>query len=242
MINCSDFIFIHNPRTGGAYVKTLFKDYIPLSCFSPLKDYHLPISKVPMESRDKLTFGLVRNPWSWYVSLYYFQQPNGKWLSLTKAKSFPDFIRTFLSDEFIQENQDKKFYPVGNPYLPPTIPKFRYMKDLRVGFFSYRYIYMFFNDYQQIFASRDFESFRENHSELRSVDRVLRLEDVPQNIIKLLADNQAPVPAKLVPKWKKAPKKNHTNHRQYQQLYTDPLIELVAKKDSIIIEKYGYKF
>jgi hypothetical protein len=235
-------VFIHNPRTGGAFVKTLFKEYLPLTCFAALEDYHLPISQVPAEFKDKMSFGLIRNPWSWYVSLYHFQQPCGKWLRLTKAKTFHDFVKTFLSDEFIQENRHKKFYPVGNPHLPPIVPKFEYIDNLTVGFYTYRYIYMFFNNYKEIFASKDLQGFKKKHDELLSVDHILRIEDLPNNIINLLAKNGTPVPLEVIPKWRGAPKKNHTHHKGYRELYTDHLIDLVAKKDSLIIENYGYEF
>ncbi len=242
MIISDDFVFVHNPRTGGAFVKTLFKHYIDINKYRPLEEYHLPASKIPAKDKSKMSFGMVRNPWSWYVSLYHFQQPRGKWLRMTKATSFDTFIKVFLSDEFIQSNESKLFYPVGNPRAKATVPKFKYMNDLGVGFFSYRYIYMFFDDYEEIFASKNLDRLKNNHNKLISVDNILKTEQMPENIVTLLSRNGTPVPKHVLPKWRASKKKNHTIHEPYRSYYNDKTAELVAAKDSIIIDKYNYRF
>ena len=223
MILNDKFVFIHNPRTGGAFIKTMFKEILPIEEFKPLEEYHLPVSSVPKSHKDKMKFGMVRNPWAWYVSLYHFQQPNGKWLRLTKAKTFQGFVKTFLSDEFIQENRAKRFYPVGNPNLPPTVPKFEYMDNLDIGFFTYRYIYMFFNDYKEIFAGN--KNIWTDHDELISLDSVLKTEELPHNIIRLLDNNGIVLSSKNRADFCRQPKKNYTHHKPYQHYYDDGTVK-----------------
>ena len=240
MIISDKFVFIHNPRTGGAFIKTMFKEILPIEDFRPLEEYHLPVSAIPAAHRDKLKFGMVRNPWAWYVSLYHFQQPNGKWLSMclkNKERTFKNFLKTFLSSDFAEENKNKLFHPVGNPKAPADVPKFKYIKDLDIGFFTYRYIYLFFNDYQDIFSQK----LHMNHDKLISTNHILKTEKVPHNIIKLLS-NKIVIPNKTINTWKSMPKKNHTKHRDYKSYYDKELIELVRYKDRLIIDKYGYEF
>ncbi|MDP2685282.1 MAG: hypothetical protein Q8P20_09695 [bacterium] len=224
-------------------MKTLFKSSFPDSTFLELQDYHVPVAELPAEHRHKLKFGMIRNPWAWYVSLYHFQQPRGKWLQLcspNKAPSFKEFVTTLLSSGFAQKHIEDKFYPVGNPSAPKTVPVFKYISNLDIGFFTYRYIYMFFSDYCNIFNGSP-DVFK-CHNELISLDNVLKTEELPNNIINLFAKNNiiiSPGDKKL---WGTRPKRNHTIHKPYQSYYDKELIELVRYKDRLIIENYGYKF
>jgi len=146
MIIGENFVFIHNPHTGGAFIRSAFREALPSAFSMKLEDWHKPIDSLQIKYRDKIKFGMVRNPWAWYVSFYLHQQPNGQFLRLFldgKSNEFSRFLSNMLSTNFIKKRIDSKFHPVGNPYLPVGVPKFKYMHSLDVGFFSYRYIYMF---------------------------------------------------------------------------------------------------
>jgi len=241
MIINDKFVFIHNPRTGGAFIKNLCKRSFSDSKFADLQDYHLPIASLEEQYRDRLKFGMIRNPWAWYVSLYHFQQPRGQWLRLCSPNNnFKEFVTTLLSSEFAKKNKQTKFFPVGNPSAPKTVPVFQYMHDLSVGFFSYRYIYMFFDLYKDIFGGQ--EDIFANHDNLLSLDCVLKTEELPNNVINLFDKNYIIVPTEEKKRWKKEPKRNYTKHKPYQHYYDEELIELVEFKDRLIIEKYNYEF
>lgn len=241
MIINDKFVFIHNPRTGGAFVRNMFKHSFPESEFAKLHHFHLPISSLREEHKKKLKFGMVRNPWAWYVSLYHFQQPHGKWLRLCFPDSkptFKQFLTTFLSSEFAQQNSHQKFHPAGNPYAPKTVPVFEYMSRLDIGFFTYRYIYMFFHDYMQIFN----QDGAFNHDKMISVDNILKTEELPNNIINLFGRNGIAISPEDKKYWRTRPKRNATQHKPYHSYYDKELIELVRHKDRLIIGQYGYKF
>jgi len=208
-----------------------------------LQDYHLPVASLEEKYRDRLKFGMVRNPWAWYVSLYHFQQPHGSWLRLcapNKALTFKQFLKIFLSSEFAKKHRHHKFHPVGNPHAAKTVPVFKYMDDLDIGFFTYRYIYLFSYEYGQIFdGSKDIFS---QHDNLISVENVLKTEELPNNIINLFGKNGIHVSSKDKQLWKTRPKRNYTEHKAYQNYYDKESIELVKYKDRLIIEKHGYTF
>ena len=237
MIINNEFVFIHNPRTGGAFVRNMFKQSFPDSEFAALHHFHLPVASLKEEHWGKLKFGMVRNPWAWYVSLYHFQQPHGKWLRLcspNKKPTFKQFLKTLLSSEFADKHKHKKFHPVGNPYAKKTIPVFEYMNNLDIGFFTYRYIYMFVRDYEQVFDG--------SKGARVSVEHILKTEELPDNIIHLFTRNGISISSEDKKLWKARPKRNYTEHKPYQSYYDEELIELVRHKDRLIIEKYGYKF
>ena len=245
MIINDKFVFIHNPRTGGAFIRNIFKRSFPESQFAELHNFHIPISQLDKCHNTKLKFGVVRNPWAWYVSLYHFQQPNGKWLRLCSQGgklTFKQFLTTFLSLEFANKNKHRKFYPVGNPYAPKIVPVFEYISSLDIGFFTYRYLYMFFSNYKEIFDKR--VNVFDNHNNLLSLsmDNILKTEELPNNIIKLFEHQDIAISTQDKQFWNTQPKRNYTQHKSYYDYYDKELIELVNYKDRLVIEQYSYKF
>jgi hypothetical protein len=246
MIVTDKFVFLHNPRTGGAYVRRILKQIFPPECFVPLEEWHTPVCNLNNDDFIKFKFGVIRNPWDWYVSLYHFQQPNGQWLRFTnsvgKNNTFKHFIITLLDDDFIYNNKDKLFHPVGNPYLKPCIPVFKYMNSLDVGFFTYRYIYMFFDKYEKIFLNKNLNIFKE-HDAYLSLDKVIKKENLSKSLISLCVSNgfcENDKIQKITDKQKT--KVNASKHDYYYKYYNTELIKLVEKKDKLIIDKYNYKF
>jgi len=244
MIIDSKFVFVHNPRTGGAFVRRVLKNICSSSLFLPLEEWHTPVHDLKRHDFKKFKFGVIRNPWDWYVSLYHFQQPHGKWLKLTNSlgpkNTFHHFLSVFLSDKFAQKHQDMKFYPVGNPYKKATVPVFEYMRNLDIGFFSYRYIYMFCKNYENIFYNKNIIFKR--HNRLLSLDRVLRNESLSTSLINLIADKGICDKEKAITICRTCKKVNPTKHKHYSRYYTKKLINLVKYKDRLIIDKYNYKF
>jgi len=67
---CTDKIcFIHLPKTGGTFVRMCMGDIFDNTYFddggSGLKEHSYPEKKM-----DQYTFGFIRNPFDWYVSLW----------------------------------------------------------------------------------------------------------------------------------------------------------------------------
>lgn len=63
MITCKNVTFIHVPKCGGTYVRTILDSYYSShsECALPEKSSVLP------------SIGFIRNPYSWYVSWYNFK-------------------------------------------------------------------------------------------------------------------------------------------------------------------------
>ena len=71
MIITERFVFIHMHKTGGQTLNDVILDCIR---DRQVVGYHFPRSKVPAEFLDLPVVGMVRNPWSWYVSWYFFNR------------------------------------------------------------------------------------------------------------------------------------------------------------------------
>jgi len=70
MLATNDLIFIHMPKTGGLWVADVLRKAAGGENV-PGTNRHIPIGEVPadlVESRK--VFGTIRDPWSWYASLW----------------------------------------------------------------------------------------------------------------------------------------------------------------------------
>jgi hypothetical protein len=69
MLITEHFVFVHMPKTGGAFVRELCRRYL-----SPIREFklHPTYSQLPPEFSGLPAISFVRNPWDWYVSMYHY--------------------------------------------------------------------------------------------------------------------------------------------------------------------------
>jgi hypothetical protein len=77
------FIFAHVPKTGGTFLRNVCAHQLPADwILSDDREVpHLTVRKIPEEHAGLPIFGVVRNPWDWYVSWYHFTVQNFHTLS-----------------------------------------------------------------------------------------------------------------------------------------------------------------
>jgi len=68
MIITRHFVFVHMPKTGGSFVRSILRQHAPASWGMAEFHDHRPASEVPEESAHLPRFGVIRNPFPWYVS------------------------------------------------------------------------------------------------------------------------------------------------------------------------------
>ena len=77
MIATEHFVFLHLHKSGGTFVNEGLLRFVPEA---RQIGYHLPRKLIPPPLAHLPVLGLVRNPWSYYVSWFAFQsarpQPN----------------------------------------------------------------------------------------------------------------------------------------------------------------------
>jgi len=67
MIVTKDFVFIHSFRCGGTFINQLIEEHLG----GEVIGYHLPYSDIPDKYKHLPVISSVRNPWDWYLSVYY---------------------------------------------------------------------------------------------------------------------------------------------------------------------------
>jgi hypothetical protein len=71
-----DFVFVHVPKTGGTFIRTVCEETLPpgeiLHREIGAQGSHAPYADLPAEYAGLPAFALVRNPWDWYVSWFTY--------------------------------------------------------------------------------------------------------------------------------------------------------------------------
>jgi hypothetical protein len=229
MIIADRFVFLHLHKSGGTFVNEFLLNCVP---GARRAGYHLPRMMIPPEQSNLPVLGMVRNPWSYYVSWYAFQSqlphPNALFriLSQDGTLSFDLTIRNMLN------------LGAGSPLLgrlvaalPPAYTNqglnlpggvLTAIRDSGVGFYSFLYRYMYRGGGGALHVGRMEQARTELLSMLTSVGQPLS----PEAHRDLLAREPS----------------NVSTHSAYTTYYDGSLRDLVADRDGELIERHGYRF
>jgi hypothetical protein len=230
MIVTPQFMFLHLHKSGGTFVNECLLKFVK---GSRQVGYHLPRSLAPPEYAHLPALGLVRNPWSYYVSWYSFQlgrpQPNFLFriLSDDGALDFEPTVRNMLNLGAGSIRLELLLRALPSQYSNQglNLPNFALapIRDTRLGFYTYLYRYL----YQQSGAEPAIISRMETMRD----ELLPMLESVGH---KPNAELRAFVATELP--------RNTSQHGDYAQYYSASLRDLVARRDEEIISRHGYRF
>lgn len=229
MIVTPRFVFLHLHKSGGTFVNECLIKYV---ADARQIGYHLPRSMVPPEFAHLPTLGFVRNPWSYYLSWYSFQQ----------ERAHPNFLFRILSDDGVLDFEptvrnmlnlgagsirlDMLLRSLPSAYSNQglNLPNFALapIRDTRVGFYTYLYRYLYGGGAEPAIVGR----MEEMRDEL-----VPMLEQVAHSP----SDEMRSFIAGALPR-------NTSRHGNYTQYYSDELRKLVAKRDEEVIARHGFVF
>jgi hypothetical protein len=229
MIATSRFVFLHLHKSGGTFVNECLLRFVP---GARQIGYHLPRSLVPAELATLPALGLVRNPWSYYVSWHAYQA----------ARATPNALYRVLSDEGRRDFKGTVCNLLdlgrGSPHLDrllallPTsygnrginLPAFALapIRDSGLGFYSFLYRYMF--------------------GEPGPALRIGHMESLRTELPRMLADVGQPVDEAMREFIRDAAPRNVVGHARYEDMYDEELRNLVADRDAPLIARHGFTF
>lgn len=97
MIITRHFVYIHTSRSAGTFLNKLIMDHVPEA---RMVQYHGHLKDLPETFSHLPVIGFVRNPWDWYVSMYFDyrrkQQYVLKVLSEGRDLDFVETVSRFL--------------------------------------------------------------------------------------------------------------------------------------------------
>ena len=229
MIVTDRFVFLHLHKSGGSFVNECLRRHVP---GAREVGYHLPASLIPDAARQLPVIGLVRNPWSYYVSWFSFQQqkpqPNALFrvLSDDGRLGFNGTIHNLLdlgrNDALLSRLVDVLPRAYGSRGL--NLPGFALapIRGSALGFYSYLYGYMYAGGGSQV--------------------HVGRMEELPQELLRLFDATGCTASAALREYLLSARPANTSRHGVYGSYYDPALRDRVASQDALVIGRHGYHF
>ena len=235
MIITDKFVFIHMHKTGGQSLSHIIQDSIPGA--KPV-GYHYPYSMIPAEFDDLPVVGMVRNPWDWYVSWYAFNtrpEINTPLFFIISDGFQADFKHTIknlvnlCSDSPESQNYRNALIDIlpdtleGNTGIGLTKDTIRNMSSPELGYYSWQFQRMHGDIENKALHIGRFENLQ---SEFLSIMQQLQVEEVDA----------------MQAKFDTNPRLNTSRHSHYSRYLDDELRELIAQKESLLIEAYGYEY
>lgn len=229
MIVTPRFVFLHLHKSGGTFVNAGLMQHV---AGAQQIGYHLPRSMLPAQYSALPLLGLVRNPWSYYVSWYSFQRsrprPNALFQTLSNGGTleFAATIRNMLNLDRDPALLDRVTRTLPAAYLNQglNLPNFALapIGGSGLGFYSFLYRYLYGPDVAAV--------------------KLARMEQLRVEMPQLLESVGEPVTAGLRDYISTAPALNTSEHAPHRQFYDTELAQLVAERDRLVIERHGYSF
>jgi hypothetical protein len=200
----------------------------------PKSNWYLYLDKLP-------SFGSIRNPLSFYSSIYHFskEKSDEKWASgniynrLGRPASFNKYIEKLFKDKSIKNSNSK----TGHAEL------FQRMDKLDIGVLSARYLNMFFD--KNIF-DYTIDDIIKHHNNMIKVNHVIKTENLSNELYAVLKRSglkgsklKNPNAFNNIMKESNV-KKNKSSHNHYKEYYNEDLINLIKHKERLIFNIYRY--
>lgn len=229
MIATERFVFLHLHKSGGTFVNECLLRFVP---GARQIGYHLPRSLVPPEYAALPALGLVRNPWSYYVSWYAYQaarpQPNAffRLLSDGGRRDFKETVRRLLDLGSRSDDLDRllEILPTAYGNSGINLPAFALapIRDTGLGFYSFLYRHIFGEPGPSL--------------------RVGRMESLRQDLPRMLDAVGQPVSRSMSDFIRNAAPRNVVEHPHPANTYDGELRDLVAGRDARLIARHGFEF
>ncbi len=229
MIATDRLVFLHLHKSGGTFVNECLLRFVP---GARQIGYHLPRMLVPKPYAQLPVLGLVRNPWSYYVSWYTFQarrpHPNALFRILSDGGRL-GFEATLV--RLLDLGADSPVLDAIVAALPTVysnrglnLPGFALapIRDTQLGFYSYLERYL--------------------HGEPGPGTHIGRMETLRADVLAMLARVEQPVGADMRLYLLGERARNTTEHDSYTGYYGEALRDHVAARDAALIARHGYRF
>jgi hypothetical protein len=223
------FIYLHLHKTGGTFINEFLTRFIP---DAKTLGYHLPRRLAPSNFAHLPALGFVRNPWSYYVSWYYFQtrrpQPNVLFRILSGNGQL-DFEHTVANMLELGVSGGRRLdalvasLPKHYTNAGLNLPGFA-LEPIRAsgrGFYSYLYHYLY---------------------DAPGIAHIRRLDRLREQFIPMMQAVGQPVTAAMYDYLHDAPASNRSEHSDYAAYYGETLRDLVAERDRDLIERHAFRF
>jgi tetratricopeptide (TPR) repeat protein len=223
-------------KTGGQSINHIIEQCLP--SFRQI-GYHYPYHLLPPECSGLPIVGMVRNPWDWYISWYAF--------NIRKTTSTNPLF--FVVSDGYQANYKNTLKNLIN--LGADTPRNRNYRNVLteklpesldgnqgVGL-NKDCIRRFNNDDCGYYSWQ----FKRMHGDLDSKATYIgRFENLQDDFLSIMDQLSVEETEAIREKFKGSARLNESSHSHYSRYYDDELRDLIAQKEALLIDKYGYEF
>lgn len=235
MIVTDRFVFIHMHKTGGQTLSDVITD-----CISSHRiiGYHFPKHMIPQEYADLPIVGLVRNPWSWYVSWYSFnRQPNirNSLFHVVSEDGRLNFVDTVsnLVELGSGSERSRRYRERLASLLPDTLDGNRGVGLTRTDIHS--------------LGESDLGYYSWLFDRMLGIEPgpntlIGRFENLREDFLEIMTQLDVPEIDSLTWAMDYGKRKNSSRHSHYSHYFNDQLRQLVAGRESTLIERFAYQY
>jgi hypothetical protein len=265
MIIGNNFLYVELQKSGCTHVRRVLQDVVGATSDG---EKHNGLAKKPA---DKYVLGSVRNPWAWYVSLWAFGCKTDQGAieyrlttprPMGKRDLFPHrFRRKILGEskaeaeawrELYQDVNDREAFRtwlrrIHDPRFAPDLLEWYDLHATHrfLGFLSYRYCKLHvggFDTWKGRFTLRSYDALRRFVDQNHLVDFMMFNEHLTENLIMALDAIDYGLTDTQRSQIRDAGQTNTSDHGDWRWYYDDECRDLVAQRDRLIIDRYGYAF
>ncbi len=228
MIITPHFVFIHLHKSGGSFVNHVLARIFPQAISI---GYHAPRAVIPTQFRHLPILGSIRNPWSYYVSWYFFQRarqnPNALFRTVSNGDQLP-FNKTITN--LVQLGQQPSYYERLLEELPEELPNrglnlnkagIAALKGYQAGFYSFL--------------------VRRMYGDPESV-HMIKMENLREELLAALQHFGVPLDDETITMIRASKKRNTSKHAEFSRYYDSETSKLVGLRDAALINRFGYTF
>ena len=227
------FVYVHMQKTGGTRIREILAE---LTDGRAVGRQHGFLDAKP----NKLVFGSIRNPLSWYVSLWAFGC-EGRGGLLSRLSAYWQYLYANVDDVALFREWLRRIYTeeataeMRNGYG-------RFSLRGEVGFMTYRYAYLYLPgvDLETAPYFRDYFELEEYDRKHNMVDAWIKVEDLAYSLYAALKLAGYEVSRERVEALCGV-RANRSQHRPYMDYYDDESVALVLQREKLIVEKHGYR-
>lgn len=256
MIEYKKFIYLDVYKTGSTHIQYILKNI----AVEPeiRRNRHASLTKVhPIRGKaGKLVFATVRNPWDWYVSMWSYGH--------TKENPLYNHIKDAVSKKELKALYDMEDPKTSFPLWLKSIhdPAFlaKILKGHRLpksgladfmGFYTYRFMRVTL-PYPELLVRwpfvRSLDSAISLQKRFHLYDVIMKSETLDAEFAEFVAkyrdrcgfnENAVDFVNQMAEAHRNKSVRTLASYRDY---YTDELRELVARRDRLFIDLFGYEF
>ncbi len=235
MIVTERFIFVHMHKTGGQTINKIIARCI---ADHQVIGYHYPHSLRPQQYAHLPVVGFARNPWDWYVSWYAFnRRPKARsaLFAVCSDGGKSDFKTTITNLVNLGDSskRSQRYRDALISVLPTSLRGNR-------GVGLTQDCITNFNDNDTAYCSWLFRRMLGTTDE--DGVHVGKFENLRGDFIEILTHLRVKQTSGIEHALSRTRHINSSSHSHYSHYYDDELRDLIARKDTYLIERFDYSF